>query len=280
MGWCRLVNQVLVEWSNDHAQRLGAALAYYASFSIAPLLVIAMAIAGLIFGEDAARGAINEQLRSLLGAEAAIGVEGMITAAHKPQEGILAAVIGVIVLLFGASGVFGELQSSLNAIWHVEPKAVRGILGTIKDRFLSFTMVLGTGFLLLVSLLFSAVLSALEQWMTHSLPAPTGLLQAIHFLVSFGITTLLFALIFKVLPDIPIRWRDVWIGSIVTAFLFAIGKSAIGLYLGKSAISSSYGAAGSFVVVLVWVYYSSQILFLGAEFTKVFAGVQHSKRTS
>jgi membrane protein len=271
MSWLSIIKQVFHDWSDDNAQRLGAALAYYAGFSIAPLLLIALAIAGLVFEHEQAARAIHDQLRDLLGGEAASGVEGLIAAAAKPSEGILATVIGVVVLLMGASGVFGELQCSLNAIWHVAPKPGRGLLGTIRDRFLSFTMVLGAGFLLLVSLVISAVLSAIGHWMAQALPGPAWLIQVMHIVVSFVITALLFAMIFKVLPDVEIRWKDVWIGAIVTTVLFSIGKFAIGLYLGHSAVASSFGAAGSFVVLLIWVYYSAQILFFGAEFTKVYA---------
>jgi membrane protein len=267
----QFVKEVLSEWSHDNAQRLGAALAYYSVFSIAPLIVIVLAVAGLIFDRETATGRINDQLQDLLGKQAADGISQLLTSANKPTEGVLATFLSTLVLLLGASGVFGELQSSLNTIWRVEPKPGRGILATIKARFLSFTMVLGTGFLLLVSLLLAAALSAIETWMKGFLPERAWLLQLLHFGVSFGITTFLFALIFKVLPDVQIRWRDVWIGAVVTALLFSLGKYAIGLYLGRSAVASSYGAAGSFVVVLIWVYYSSQILFLGAEFTKIHA---------
>jgi membrane protein len=267
----QFLREVFSEWSNDNAQRLGAALAYYSAFSIAPLIVIVLAVAGLIFGRDAATGQINNQLQDLLGTQATEGISQMLVAADKPAEGILAAAVSIVILLVGASGVFGELQSALNTIWRVEPKPGRGILGTIKDRFLSFTMVLGTGFLFLVSLLIGAALSALETWMGGFVPEHGWLMQFFHLGVSFAITTLLFALIYKVLPDVEIRWRDVWIGAIVTSLLFSVGKFAIGLYLGRSAVASSYGAAGSFIVVLIWVYYSSQILFLGAEFTKIHA---------
>ncbi len=264
------IREVFAEWSQDNAQRLGAALAYYAGFSIAPLIVIVLAVAGLIFGREAANGALNNQLRDLLGDQGAQGVAGLVASADKPAEGIIATLGAVIVLLFGASGVFGELQSSLNAIWHVDQTS-QGFWRNLKNRFLSFAMVLGTGFLLLISLVISAALTVMSTWFSASVPVPVWLMQSIHQIVSFTVTTLLFALIFKVLPDIAIRWKDVWIGAIVTAALFTLGKFLIGLYLGQSAMSSSYGAAGSFVVLLVWVYYSAQILFLGAEFTKIFA---------
>jgi membrane protein len=196
----------------------------------------------------------------------------MIDNARKPGEGILASVLGVATLLFGASGVFGSLQDSLNTIWEVQPKAGRGIWGVVKDRFLSLSMVLGVGFLLLISLVITTALEAVGAYFGGLLPSWAPVLQALNLAVSFGVITLLFAMIFKYLPDAKVDWGDVWLGSAATALLFIVGKYAIGLYLGKSSIGSSYGAAGSFVVLLVWIYYSAQILFFGAEFTKVYAG--------
>ncbi|HZZ26481.1 MAG TPA: YihY/virulence factor BrkB family protein [Pirellulales bacterium] len=264
------IKELFSEWSQDNAPRLGAALAYYAGFSIAPLIVIVLAGASLIFGKDAATGALNSQLRELIGEQGAQAVAGLVASADKPAEGIIATICAMVVLLFGASGVFGELQSSLNSIWHVD-QTVAGFWQNVKNRFLSFAMVLGTGFLLLISLVVSAALAAATKSLSASVPLPIWLMQSIHQLISFVITALLFALIFKILPDVEIRWKDVWIGAIATAGLFTIGKYLIGLYLGQSAVASSYGAAGSFVVLLVWVYYSAQILFLGAEFTKIHA---------
>ena len=266
-----LLKETISDWSDDSAARLAAALAYYTLLSIAPMVVLAVAIAGLAFGDEAARGQISQQIGAVVGGQAAEAVEAIARNARAPDTGVLSSVLGVIVLLFGASGVFGELQSSLDTIWEVQPKPGRGILGVIKDRFFSFTMVLGVAFLLLVSLVLSTALSALGRYLSGALPGGAMLWTALNFVLSLGLITLLFALIFKVVPDAEIRWRDVWVGALVTAALFTVGKLLIGLYLGRSTFASSYGAAGSVVALVVWVYYSSQIVFLGAEFTQVYA---------
>ena len=256
----------------DQASTLGAALAYYTVFSLAPLLIIAIAIAGLVFGQEAAQGQIFEQLRGLLGEASAKAMQDMVQNANaKPATGVVATLIGVVTLLFGASGVFGQLQTSLNAIWDVEPKPGRGILGLVRDRILSFGFILVVGFLLLVSLLLTAAVALVAQWFGGMLPAMEALAQILNFVLSLAVITLLFAMIFKFLPDAKIAWHDVWIGAFITAVLFTVGKVALGLYLGKSGVGSSYGAAGSLIVLLLWVYYSSQILFFGAEFTQVYA---------
>jgi membrane protein len=260
-----LVKQTFSEWTEDKAPRLGAALAYYAVFSIPPLLFLVIAIIGLVYHGDVA-GAIQSQLGSLIGESTARTM--METGRQqKTGGGFLPAIVGIALLLFGASGVFGELQDALNTIWGVKPKEGRGVTGIIKDRFLSLTMVLGIAFLLLVSLVLSAAVSAIGGW----LPGGEALGHVIELALSFGITTLLFAMIFKVLPDVKLTWSDVWIGAFATAALFTIGKFAIGVYLGKGSIGSSYGAAGSVIVMIAWIYYSAQILFLGAEFTQVYA---------
>lgn len=258
-------------WKKDNATRLSAALAYYTLLSIAPLIVIAITVAGFAFGEEAARGKIAAQIGGLVGAQAAQGIQMVVQSARSPTSGALSSIVGILVLIVGASGVFGELQESLNTIWKVEPKPGRGIWGTIKDRFFSFTMVLGVAFLLLVSLVVSAALSAVGHVLQSSLPGGEALWQVVNFVFSLGVITLLFALIFKVIPDVQIKWRDVWFGAAMTALLFTLGKFLLGLYLGKSTISSSYGAAGSIIVLVVWVYYSAQILFLGAELTQTHA---------
>lgn len=264
-----LLKQTGSEWSEDKVPRLGAALAYYTVFSIAPLLIIAIAVAGLVFGDEAARGGVQAQLTSFLGKDSAEAINDMIKSASKPSSGIIATIIGIVTLLFGASGVFGQLKDSLNTIWEVEPKPGRGIMGVIKDRFLSFTMVLGIGFLLLVSLMISTGIDAVKGYVFGD---NLGFIfQVLNFVVSFGVITLLFALIYKILPDVEIQWRDVWIGAAVTALLFTIGKFLISLYISKSAPDSSYGAAGSLILILIWIYYSAQILFFGAEFTQVYA---------
>jgi len=266
-----LLRETFTEWNEDKASRLAAALAYYTVFSLAPVLIIAIAIAGAVFGEEAARGEIVTQIQGLVGRDGAKFIETAIEGANKPRAGTIASLISIAVLLFGASGLFAQLQDSLNTIWEVQPKPGRGLIGILRDRFLSFTMVLGVGFLLLVSLVLSAGLSALVNFLGSLLPAIGALLQLANFVLSFAVTTLLFGLIYKVLPDVKIAWSDVWSGAIVTSLLFSIGRFALGLYLGNSSFGSTYGAAGSVVIILVWVYYAAQILFFGAEFTQVYA---------
>lgn len=265
-----LMKQTAAQWGQDKVPRHGAALAYYTVFSIVPLLVIIIAMIGLVFGQEAAQSYILQQLESLLGEQSTAAIKDMIQRASQPSTGIVATLMALATLLFGASGLFGQLQDSLNSIWGVEPKE-RGIWGVIQDRFFSFLAVVGTGFLLLVSLVLSAALAALGKWFGGWLPAPEFVLESLNALVSFGVITALFAMMFKTLPDARVAWRDVWIGASLTAFLFSIGKLSIGLYLGKSDVGSAYGAAGSLVILLVWVYYSAQILLFGAEFTQVYA---------
>jgi len=266
-----LLKETFNEWSEDKVPRLGAALAFYTALSIAPLVVLLLSIAAFFFGEEAARGQIQGQMQSLVGSQAAAAVEDIIAGGDEPKEGLIASVLGAITLLFGASGVFGQLQDSLNTVWDVRPKPGRGIWQVVRDRFFSFAMVLGIAFLLLVSLVISAALTAFGTLLDR-LPAGLHFLShAVHLGVSFVVFTLLFAAMFKWVPDVKIQWRDTWLGAAITAALFMLGKFAIGLYLGHSAMASSYGLAGSLVVLLVWVYYSSQILFLGAEFTQVYA---------
>ena len=270
MMW-RLMKDAASDWSRDRAPRLGAALAYYTVFSLVPFLVVVIAVIGLVFGEVAAQSAILSQIAELVGEQTAAAIKDMIQRADQPSTGLFATAVAVATLLIGASGVFGQLQDALNTVWGVEPKEGRGVWGFIKDRFLSFVAVLGTGFLLLVSLILSSALSALGKWFNGLLPLPEIVLQVMNFAVSFVIITGLFALIFKVLPDAKVAWRDVWIGAALTSALFTIGKFALGVYLGKSNVASAYGAAGSLVLVLLWVYYSAQILLYGAEFTQVYA---------
>ncbi|MGL4620579.1 YihY/virulence factor BrkB family protein [Chroococcidiopsis sp.] len=266
-----LLRETFTEWNEDKASRLAAALAYYTVFSLAPILIIAIAIAGAVFGEEAARGEIVTQIQGLVGRDGAQFIETAIEGASKPKAGTIASLISIAVLLFGASGLFAQLQDSLNTIWEVQPKPGRGLIGILRDRFLSFTMVLGVGFLLLVSLVLSAGLSGLVNFLGSLLPGIGALLQLANFVLSFAVTTLLFGLIYKVLPDVKIAWSDVWSGAIVTSLLFSIGRFALGLYLGNNSFGSTYGAAGSVVIILVWVYYAAQILFFGAEFTQVYA---------
>jgi membrane protein len=258
------------DWINDKVQQMGAALAYYTVFSIAPFLVIVISVAGLLFGEQQARQAIAAEVERTVGHDVADAIGKLLDNAATPRGYTIATVVGVAVLLFGASGVFVQLQDSLNTIWKVVPKPGRGTFGVVRDRVLSFAVVLGTGFLLLVSLVFSAGLSALtERLASDSVPGGARFWEALNEVVSFVFITLLFALIYKVLPDAKIRWRHVWAGAAMTAVLFTIGKALIGYYIGRSGTATAFGAAGSLVVILVWVYYSSQIILFGAEFTRV-----------
>ncbi len=267
-----LFKQTVREWSADNVPTLGAALAYYTVFSLAPLLVISIAIAGFVFGGDAAQGRIFEELRRLVGDQGGLAMQDVVrSAASQPRTGVLSAIAGIIALLIGASGVFGQLQASLNIIWGVAPRPGRGIAGVVKDRILSFSFILVVGFLLLVSLLLSAAITFCAQWVGGIAPGVEFLAHASDIILSLAITTTLFALIFKFLPDARIAWRDVWIGALLTAVLFSAGKFALGFYLGMSSVGSSFGAAGSLIVLLLWIYYSAQILFFGAEFTQVWA---------
>lgn len=258
------------EFSEDKAPRLGAALAYYTIFSVGPLLLIAVAMAGFFLGQEAAQGQISNQLGRFFGPQMAKSLEEMIQAAAKPKSGRLATIIGIATLMLGASGLFGQLKDALNTIWNVEAKKASGISGFIKQRFLSMAMVLGIGFLLLVTLVFDAMISAMGP-MLERLIGGEAIVHGISLVLSFGIATLLFAAIFRILPDVRISWHDVWFGALFTSLLFVLGKWGLGLYLGKAAIGSAYGAAGSLVILLVWVYWSAQILFFGAEFTQVYA---------
>jgi membrane protein len=273
-----LLKETFTDWNEDKAPRLAAALSYYALFAIAPLLVIVIAIAGLFFGEEAARGQIVGQVQGLVGEQSAQTIQEMVAnAGSNRSTGILATVVGIVTLVFGALGVFGQLQDALNTIWEVQPKPGKSWLEVIKDRLAPFTMVLGIAFLLLVSLVISAALAALGKFFGGIFPEFALVGQIINFVVSFGVITLLFAMMFKFLPDAKIAWSDVWVGAAATALLFTIGRLLIGIYLGRSSTASAYGAAGSLVIVLIWVYYSAQILFLGAEFTQVYAKTYGSK---
>jgi membrane protein len=270
MLW-HLTKKTTGEWLNHKPFRLAAALAYYTLFSMAPLLVAALGIAGLVFGEDAARGQLFGPLQSLLGPKSADAVQTAVAAASIKSSGIVATVAGVVTLLVGASAVFAELQDALNTIWDAQPSPDAGIRSIVKKRLLSLSMVAVIGFLLLVSLALSSILNAIGAYMGSVLLVSAFLMEAVNFVVSFAVITLLFAAIFKILPDIDNTWSDVWIGAFATAALFTVGKSMIGIYIGRTALDSTYGAAASLVVVLVWIYYSSLILFLGAEFTHVYA---------
>jgi membrane protein len=268
----KFLKKTIYGWIDDEPFALAAALSYYTLFSLAPLLTIAIAIAGFFFGAEAAQNQVVETSQGLVGKESAQAIQEMVRkAGEKPTAGVISTVFGVIALLFGAGGVVGQLQTSLNQVWDVAPKPGQGIWGFIRQRFISFAMVLSVGFLLLVSLVVSAVLSGMTTLLSNALGGVAVLTHALDLLVSFAFITLLFALIYKFLPDAKIQWRDVWIGAALTSILFTLGKSLIGLYLGSSGVTSVYGAAGSLITVLLWVYYSALIFFLGAEFTKVYA---------
>ena len=256
-------------WWNDNVPHLGAALSYYTLFSLAPILIVAIAIAGMAFGAEAVRGEIVAQIDGLVGHDGALAVQAMLEGAAKPSSSIPATIIGIITFFLGATGAFLELQAALNTIWRVTPKSSGNWFRVLMmQRLISFALVVGVGFLLLTSLVVSAGLAALDKYMGNAYPGIAVLWQAVNVVVSLGVVTLLFAMVYKVLPDVKLAWSDVWVGGLVTAGLFTIGKLVIGLYLGTSGFSSSYGAAGSVVVLLVWVYYSSQIILVGAEFTR------------
>jgi membrane protein len=263
-----LLGATVRDWYEDRAQRLGAALAYYMIFALAPGLIIVIAVAGLLLGRDAEVQIVG-QIRELIGEQGAIAIEATIRSARTETLGVTGMALALIPLVFGLWGVFGELQDGLNTIWGVAPRPGRRMIHIVKERFWSFAMVVGIGFVLLVSLVMSAWLVAVGTYFGQLLPAPAAALEALNFVISFAVITILFAMTFKLLPAVTIAWRDVWLGAAVTSLLFTVGKFAIGFYLGKSAVASAYGAAGSLVIIVVWVYYSAQILLFGAEFTKV-----------
>jgi len=255
-----MARRAISAWNDDYAPSMGAALSYYTLFSIAPLLLIVLAVAGLVFGEEAARGELYAELASLIGPTGAQAVQELVAHANRPAAGITALAMGSVALLLGASAVFGELQNALDRIWRAPAaKQQSGWMNILRSRLLSFGMILAVAFVLMVSLVLSAVLGALGKWWALDLAA------------SLAVTTLLFALVYKIIPRVRVRWSDVWLGAAVTAALFAVGKVLIGLYLGRSSVASTFGAAGSLVVFMVWVYYSAQVFLLGAEFTRVYA---------
>jgi membrane protein len=263
--------RAVLAWWNDNVSRLGASISYYTLFSLAPMLVIAIAIAGFVFGAEAARGEIVGQIQGLVGRDGARAVQAMLQGVSQHRSsGVVATIVGIVTLVLGATGVFLELQTAINGIWRVKPKPSAGIMGVLRQRLISFGLVVGVGFVLLVSLLVSAALSALGKFLGAYVPGYAVLGQALNVVLSLAVITLLFAMIYKVLPDVELAWRDVWVGGLVTAGLFSIGKLVIGLYLGTSGTTSTYGAAASVIVLLLWVYYSSQIVLLGAEFTRFY----------
>lgn len=271
------LRMTIAKWSEDNAPRLAAALSYYAVFSIPPILVIVIAVAGFIWDRGAVQAGILDEIGVLIGERGRDLVEGMIQSTQETGSGTIATIVGVVTLLFAATGVLVQLQDALNAMWNVPPREGGGVVGWFKNRFFSFAMILGVGFLLLVSLVVSAGISALNEYTLGLFPGFEVLLQILNFLLSFAIITVLFALLFKYVPDAEVAWRDVWLGAVVTAFLFTIGKTAIGVYLGNSDLAETYGAAASVILILLWVYYSAQILFFGAEFTEVYANEYGSR---
>ena len=276
-----LVKLSYQDWKKDKASRLSAALAYYTIFSLAPMLLIIIAVTGFFWQKDIVQTQVLNQIGGLVGAQGKEFVSDLLTSASNPAKGIVATIVGIITLLFGALGVFNELHNALNTIWEVKEEETTGFVESIKKvifgRLLSFTMILGIGFLLLVSLVISTALSAVQETIGNAIPVSEILLQIVNLIISVGVITVLFAMIFKILPDAEIAWRDVWLGAFVTALLFSVGKFLIGLYLGNSSVGSSFGAAGSLVLLLLWIYYSAQILLFGAEFTQVYANNFGSK---
>ena len=278
--WPKLFKAAGSAWVADYAPSMGAALSYYSVFSMAPLLLVVISIAGLVFGEDAVRGEVFGQLHALLGAEAALAVQAILASvSDKRAQGVLSTVIGIAVLLIGATTVFGELQDALDRIWRAPVRNRSGGLWTlVRARLLSFGMVLGIAFLLMVSLVLGAAVSALDKWWSGAFAGWEVLAQVLNVVIGFVLTTVVFAMIYKIMPRVRVQWRDVWVGAVVTALLFTLGRLLIGTYIGKSGIASAFGAAGSLIVVFVWVYYSAQIFLIGAEFTWVYARTFGSMR--
>ena len=277
-----LIKTAFTSWNDDYAQSMGAALAYYSLFSIAPLLIIVISIAGLVFGEEAARGEIAGPLMSLMGVQSALAVQSLLESVNEPAQGIMATLIGLVLLLVGATTVFGELQDSLDRIWRAPARVGGGLWNLIRARLLSFGMILGIGFLLMVSLVFSAALSAVTNWWGPVFADWEMVASCVNFIFSFVMVTGMFAMIYKIMPRVHVRWDEVWIGAAITAVLFTIGKFVIGFYIGSSGVASTFGTAGSLVALLVWVYYSAQIFLMGAEFTWAYShifGSRKNKRT-
>jgi membrane protein len=278
-AWWALMKESVSAWIDDYAPSMGAALSYYTVFSLAPLLVIVVSVAGLVFGDDAVRGELFGQIEALMGSEAAKGIQDLLAAASKPSHGAVGTLVGAVVLLIGATTVFGELQDALDRIWRAPARQkASGWWTLVRTRLLSFGVVLGLAFLLIVSLVVGAAIAALGKWWGGLFGGWEALAQALNVVVGFGLTTAVFALIYKVMPRVKVGWGDVWVGAAVTALLFTVGRFLIGLYIGKTGVASGFGAAGSVAVVFVWVYYSAQIFLVGAEFTWVYARRFGSRR--
>lgn len=274
-----LLKQVTTAWLDDYVPSMGAALAYYTLFSMAPLLLIVISVAGLVFGQDAARGEIEWQLRTLMGESGASAVQALLISVDQPAKGAAATLLGLLLLLVGATTVFGELQDALDRIWRVPTRTTsHGWINLLRTRLLSFGMILAIGFLLMVSLVLSAALSTMGRWWSPFFGGWLMVASIVNGIAGFFLVAAVFALIYKVMPRAHVQWRDVWVGAVFTALLFTLGKTLIGAYIGHSGIVSGFGAAGSLVVVLLWVYYSAQIFLIGAEFTWVYANVLGSRK--
>ncbi|MBV9203168.1 MAG: YihY/virulence factor BrkB family protein [Alphaproteobacteria bacterium] len=270
-GWVSLCTKAVYAWLEDRAPTMGAAIAYYAVFSLAPILIIVIAVAGVAFGRQAAEGALFGELADLVGAESAVAVQAILRSASGTASGIFATALGIGTLIIAATAVLSELQSALNLIWKAPPSRGLGVWHLLRTRLVSLSVILVIGFLLLVSLVVSTALAALSGYLDWILPGLATILHIVHLTLSFGFTTVLFAMIFKILPDKAVEWGEVWLGAAVASLLFTVGKYLISLYIGSSNIASTYGAAGALIIILVWVYYSVQILLLGAEFAKAYA---------
>lgn len=268
MRWWKTLREIVSNWGVHRCSAQSAALAFYTIFSLAPILVVVIALAGAVFGEEAVRGQIFHEFQGLMGRDAALLVQEVLKSA-RPSHGRLPTIIGVVTLLLGATAVFGQLQDALNTVWAVAPKPGAALSTLLRKRLHSFALVVGIGFLLLVSLVLSAALSGFSRYLERTFAFPVDLLEIANFIVSFVVVTLLFAMMYRILPDVRLAWRDVWLGSVLTALLFVAGKTLISFYLGRTGVASAYGAASSLVVILLWVYYSSLIFFFGAELTRV-----------
>src|SRR5712691_5039173 len=279
-GWVSLCKKAVYSWLDDRAPTMGAAIAYYTVFSLAPMLVMVIAVAGLAFGQKAAEGALFGELADLIGPESAVAVQAMLRSASDTGSGIFATAVGIGTLIIAATAVLGELQSALNVIWKAPARRGLGLWHLLKSRLLSLAVILVIGFLLLVSLVISTALTAFSNYLDWLLPGLATILEIAHLVLSFALTTVLFAMLFKILPDNPVEWEEVWLGAVIAALLFTLGKHLISLYIGSSNIASTYGAAGALIIVLVWVYYSVQILLLGAEFAKVYSDQRRALRES
>jgi membrane protein len=279
-GWVSLCETAVYKWFDDRAPTMGAAIAYYTVFSLAPMLVMVIAVAGLAFGQKAAEGALFGELADLIGPESAVAVQAMLRSASDTGSGIFATAVGIGTLIIAATAVLGELQSALNVIWKVPASGGLGVWRFLKSRLLSLAVILVIGFLLLVSLVISTALAAFSNYLDWLLPGLATILHIVQLILSFGLTTVLFAMIFKILPDNPVEWEEVWLGAVIAALLFTLGKYLISLYIGSSNMASTYGAAGALIIVLVWVYYSAQILLLGAEFAKAYSDRRQALRES